>query len=206
MMKIDKMASAPDSVGRYRVHFDDGKIMRLYRQTVEDFGLYTGKELTDEQFRELTEAAGAMSAKMRAVRILSTTGVSKKDLQNRLVQKGETPRQAAEAVSWLEGLDLLDDAKTAQQLVERCIRKGFGPARAKQLLYEKRIPKEYWDDALRDYPDQGEFIYDYLQQKLPDANDEKSLKRIIDALLRKGHSYVAIRSQLQRFQLEWEDL
>ena len=31
------------------MRFEDGSVMRLYRQTVEDFGLYAGKELTEEE-------------------------------------------------------------------------------------------------------------------------------------------------------------
>ena len=69
------------------MRFDDGSSMRLYRQTVEDFGLYTGKEMTEQEHAELRKAAGEMSAKMRAVRIVSASSVSKRDLEYRLVQK-----------------------------------------------------------------------------------------------------------------------
>ena len=128
--------------------------MRLYRQTVEDFGLYAGLELTQGQMDALRTQAGAMSAKMRAVRIVSASNVSRQDLEQRLVRKGETPDQAREAVEWMEGLDLIDDEITARQIVERCIGKGYGLVRAKQALYEKKIPQEYWENALADYPDQ----------------------------------------------------
>ena len=136
------------------MRFDDGNTMRLYRQTVQDFGLYPGKELTVEEMKDLRKAAGEMSAKMRAVRIVSAANVSKRDLEQRLIHKGEDPSQAKQAVAWMCELNLLDDAKTAEQVVHSCIRKGYGIARAKQALYEKRIPKEYWEDALADYPDQ----------------------------------------------------
>ena len=104
--------------------------MRLYRQTVEDFGLYTGLELTEEQVKALRDAAGQMSAKMRAVRIVSASSVSKRDLEYRLIQKGENPKQAKQAVEWMSDLNLLDDERTARQLVESCIRKGYGISRA----------------------------------------------------------------------------
>ena len=81
------------------MRFEDGTSMRLYRQTVEDFGLYAGKELTDEDMKNLRNAAGEMSAKMRAVRIVSASSVSKRDLEYRLVQKGEDPKQAKQAVA-----------------------------------------------------------------------------------------------------------
>lgn len=202
-MKINKIASQPDRAGRLSLRFEDGTTMRLFRQTIEDFCLYAGKELSDEEMKNLTESAGAMSAKMRAVRILSASGVSKKDLEHRLIQKGEKAEHAKNAVAWMEELDLVDDRKTALHVVERCISKGYGLARAKQALYEKRIPKEYWEEALRDYPDQIEHIVAFLQAKLPDAGDKKQLKKVIDALMRKGHSYGAIRKALDK--LSWGD-
>ena len=180
-------------VGRFKVSFSDGSVLKLYKQTIQDFGLYTGLEITSEEFERLQKAAMQMSAKMRAVRIISAGSVSKRDLQQRLIQKGEDARCAEQAVSWLEEMDLLDDQKTARQIVERCIAKGYGLVRAKQALYEKRIPKEYWQEALADYPSQTDAIRNYVQTHLKDPNDPKMKKKVIDALIRKGHSYHEIR-------------
>ena len=187
------------------MRLSDGTVMRLYRQTVEDFGIYPGLELTDEQMTDLRKAAGAMSAKMRAVRIVSATNVSRKDLQQRLISKGEDPKQAQEAVQWMEDLDLIDDGKTAELIVQKCIHKGYGVARAKQALYEKRIPKDLWEDALRDYPDQTQRIVDFLQAKLGADYEEKDLRRAMDALIRRGHSYQQIRRGLEQLSLELEE-
>ena len=184
------------------MRFEDGTVMRLYRQTVEDFSLYTGTELTEEQFRKLQIAAGEMSAKMRAVRIVSASNVSKKDLEQRLIHKGEDPNQAKAAVAWMAELDLLDDRRTAEQIVSSCIRKGYGMARAKQALYEKRIPKEYWDEALADYPDQTNQIVTFLRSRLREPYDRKQLQRAIDALIRRGHHYSDIRRGLQQLSLD----
>ena len=95
--------------------FEDGTTMRLYRQTVEDFALYPGRELDGEELEKLRTAAGALSAKMRAVRIVSASSVSKRDLEQRLIHKGENPEQARDAVAWMAELDLIDDRKTAEQ-------------------------------------------------------------------------------------------
>ena len=176
--------------------------MRLYRQTVEDFGLYSGKELSEEELSSLRNAVGQMSAKMRAVRIVSATNVSKRDLEERLVRKGEDPRQAREAVRWMEDLHLVDDRNTAEQVVHSCIGKGYGLARAKQALYEKRIPKEYWEDALADYPDQMEKILSFLRSRLDEDSDQRDVKRAVDALLRRGHSYGRIREGLNQLALD----
>ena len=204
-MRIDALSPKADRAGRYRITFSDGSTMRLYRQTVEDFGLYAGLELEDEDVSRLHAAAGQMSAKMRAVRIVAASNVSKSDLEQRLIRKGESPRQAREAVSWMEDLNLLDDRVTAEQTVQRCIRQGYGKARAKQALYEKQIPKELWDESLADYPDQTDSITEYLRNRLGDSWDERDLKRAMDALMRRGHSYSQIRQALNNLELDADD-
>ncbi len=187
------------------MRFEGGEAMRLYRQTVEDFGLYTGLELTDEEFIKLTEAAGKMSAKMRAVRIISASGVTKRELEHRLIQKGEDAENAKEAVAWLAEMDLLDDRKTAQNIVERCIAKGYGIARAKQSLYEKRVPKHLWEEALADYPTQQSHILSYLENHPEIREDRKARDRVISALLRRGHSYGEIRRAMEELSLQMEE-
>ena len=204
-MKVESLKTAPDRSGRYWVTFDDGSKMGLYRQTVEDFALYSGKELDEQAAEALRTAAGQMSAKMRAVRIVSAASVSRRDLEARLVRKGEDPQQAKEAVAWMEDLHLVDDRATAEQVVSSCISKGYGLMRAKQALYEKRIPKEYWDEALADYPDQTEKITAFLKSRLDADSDEKQVRRAVDALIRRGHSYGTIRRALDALSFDTED-
>ena len=199
-MRIDGLKNAPDRAGRFWVTFSDGSRLGLYRQTVEDFGLYPGKELPETELEALRSAAGQMSAKMRAVRIVSAASVSKRDLEQRLVRKGEDPEQAKAAVQWMSDLNLVDDRATAEQVVHSCIAKGYGLARAKQALYEKRIPKEYWEDALQQVPDMDGAVDKFLARRFQGRDpDEKELKRAIDALLRRGHSWQDIRAGLQRY-------
>ena len=197
MTRIESIAQSPDRAGRYLVKFSDGTVMRLYRQTVEDFGLYPGLELSDEKLASLRDHAGAVGAKMRAVRIVSAASVSARDLEQRLVHKGEDPEQAKAAVEWMEELKLVDDRETACQIVSRCAARGYGLSRAKQALYEKQIPREYWEDALSDYPDQTEYIMKFLRSKLTDLSDPKQKKRAVDALMRRGHHFGAVRRCLE---------
>ena len=205
-MRIESLQTQPDRAGRHKLTLSDGTVLRLYRQTVEDFGLYTGLELTEEALEALREASGKMSAKMRAVRILSAASVSERDLRQRLERKGERPEDAREAVAWLEEMHLVDDRETARQLVSRCIRQGYGPARAKQVLYEKQIPREYWEEALADYPEQTDKITEFLRSRLGSQWDRRELQRAMDALVRRGFSYSQIREGLKALEMDAEEL
>ena len=204
-MRIEHLATAPDRAGRFTLRLDDGTSLRLYRQTVEDFGLYAGLELSEETLKKLRRAAGEMSAKMRAVRIVSASSVSRRDLEQRLVRKGEDASDAKQAVEWMESLNLLDDRATAEQVVRSCAAKGYGLARAKQALYEKRIPRELWEEALADYPDQSDKIEQFLRARLGRESDRREVKRAVDALIRRGHSYGSIRAVLADMQLDTEE-
>ena len=204
-MKIEFLTDRPARAGRYRLRLDTGASLRLYRQTVEDFGLYAGMELGDETLTSLREKAGQMSAKMRSVRIVAACNVSHRDLQQRLIRKGEDPEHARQAVAWMEEMHLVDDRQTARDLVQGCIRKGYGLSRAKQVLYEKQIPKELWQEALADYPDQGERIEEFLRSRLRGSDDPKALRKAVDALLRRGHSYSAVRRALDALGQDTEE-
>lgn len=87
-----------------------------------------------------------------------------------------------------------------------CIAKGYGLARAKQALYEKRIPKAYWEEALADYPDQEAKIEQFLRARLDGDSDEKQIKRAMDALLRRGHSYGTVKRVLNTLSFDCEDV
>ena len=201
-MRIDSVSQAPDRAGRYLVKFSDGSSLRLYRQTVEDFRMYPGLEIEDLQ--ALRDHDSRYSAKMRAVRIISASAVSRRDLETRLVRKGESEEQARAAVEWLSDLNLVDDRQTAKQIVERCIHKGYGLQRAKQALYEKQIPKDLWEEVLADYPDQTDRIADFLRTKLRDPEDPKQVRRAIDAALRRGHSYGDVKRAQEQIRTESE--
>ena len=201
-MRIESISPNADRTGRFLVRCG-GENLKLYRQTIEDFGLYPGLELSEERSAQLRESAACLSAKMRAVRIVSASNVSRRDLEQRLVRKGESAEQAKQAVEWMEELNLVDDRTTARQIVESCVRKGYGFARAKQALYEKQIPKALWEEALEDYPDQTEYITKFLRTKLTDPSDERQKRRAIDALMRRGHGYGAIRKGLDIVGAEW---
>ena len=204
-MRIESLQTQPDRAGRHKIVFSDGSELRLYRQTVEDFGLYTGMELEEDALQKLKAAAGQMSAKMRAVRILSASSVSQRDLEQRLVRKGERTEDAKEAVRWMQEMNLVDDLETARQIVSRCARQGYGKARAKQALYEKQIPRQFWEEALEDYPDQRDKITEFLRSRLGASWDRKDLQKAMDALVRRGYSYGEIRQGLKNLELDAED-
>ena len=211
-MKLEKIEPL-DSPNYLRLIFEDGKRLKAPAFKVVELGLNIGAEVSPEDFLALENAQSLASCKERAVRILTASGLSKKELQKRLVQKGESEEDAEEAVSWLSELHLIDDLETAKQLVRSAALRGYGRARAKNILYEKGIPKEFWDEALEELGETDGAIDTFLRRKLEGKPlDDKLIKKTVDALLRRGHSYHDIQEGLRRFEAEteledtWEDM
>ena len=167
-----------------------------------DWGLFPGLELEEEDLVRLRSANGAASAKQRAVRIISAASVSQKDLEQRLIRKGETPSDAQDAVRWLEELDLVDDTETARQIVARGVSRGYGAERIRQMLYEKRIPRQYWDEALSAMPDMSGALEDFLRKRLGTEPDEKTRRSAVQAALRRGYTWPEINQALCQLKNE----
>ncbi len=215
-MKLEKLEPL-DSPNYLRLIFEDGKRLKAPAFKVVELGLTPGAEVTPEVFLALENAQSLASCKERAVRILTASGLSKKELQKRLVQKGESEEDAEAAVAWLEELHLIDDLETAKQLVRSACLRGYGAARAKSILYEKGIPKELWDEALAELSEMDGAIDTFLRRKLDGRTlDAKQIKKTVDALLRRGHSYHDIQAGLRRYEASlsleqtqedtWEDM
>ena len=215
-MKLEKLEPL-DSPNYLRLIFEDGKRLKAPAFKVVELGLTPGAEVTPEVFLALENAQSLASCKERAVRILTASGLSRRELQKRLVQKGESEEDAEAAVAWLEELHLIDDLETAKQLVRSACLRGYGAARAKSILYEKGIPKELWDEALEELPEMDGAIDTFLRRKLDGRTlDAKQIKKTVDALLRRGHSYHDIQAGLRRYEASlsleqtqedtWEDM
>lgn len=205
-MRLERLEATakPDKI---KALFDDGESLTVSTALCVQFGLYVGAELDGETAAALKAAVTKEAARERAVRILTATSISERELETRLVQKGVLESDAADAVAWLKEHHFLDDAATAAQLVDSAVRKGYGRARIQSILYEKKIPKELWEDALARVPQMDDTIDRFLAARLRGkAPDEKLVKKTVDALLRRGFGYGEIRDGLRRYETELEDI
>ena len=204
-MKIESLAPSAQPDGPLLCTLETGERLKVPPFLAADFDLYAGRELTDDELSALRAAIARARTRQRAVRILSSTAVSRAALEKRLTDKGALAEDAQDTVQWLDELHLLDDAAVAEQLVQSAVRKGYGRRRIENILYEKRIPHEYWEDALAAIPAMDGALDTYLHRALDGRNvDDKLLKRTTDALLRRGHSWSDIRAALARYRADLE--
>lgn len=205
-MKVTEIRKLP--TGGIRLLLDDDRKLRVTPQIVADFSLFPGKELSPEEMALLEKAASLSAAKERAIRIVSSTNISRQKLTRRLREKGESPEFAEAAVQWLDSYDLLDDRRAGESVVRSALNKGYGERRIRQILWEKEIPKELWEELLSDLPPMDAMVDKLLRQKIKSPQpDEKEVRRAVDSLLRYGHTWQDIRAGLERMHadLDLED-
>lgn len=204
-MKIESLEPSAQPDGPLVCTLETGERLKVPTFLAADLNLYAGRELSEDELSTLRAAIARARTRQRAVRTLSSTAISRATLEKRLTDKGAVPEDAQDTVQWLDELHLLDDAAVAEQVVQSAVRKGYGRRRIEQILYEKRIPREYWQDALAAIPDMDGALDSFLHRALDGkAVDDKLLKRTTDALLRRGHSWSDIRTALTRYRADLE--
>ena len=206
-MRIERIERSSHKQGRVLVFLEDGACLKATEQELLDFGLRSGDELDEETLKRLKDASGVSNVKANAADLIGKRAMSRRDLERKLQEKGASEAEARYASEWLEAIGAINDADYAVLLAQHCARQGYGPARVREKLYEKGVPRELWDDALDSLPDPAESIDRFLEHKLRgNPLDEKEKKRLSDALLRRGFSWSDIKGGLNRLGADlWED-
>lgn len=197
-MRIEKLLPPTPPAKTWTVALVGGKTLRVTESTVLEQGLYTGLALDEERLEAVKSAAASAALRARAVNMLSVRALSAGQLNEKLITKGATERQAAETVAWAVDIGLINDAEYAKALVRHYQAKGYGLYKIKNELYRRRVPKTYWEDALAELDDTAEAIDAFLAKKLRDPEDRKECKKASDALARRGFSWSEIAAGIER--------
>ena len=206
-MRIERIELSQHKKGRILVFLEDASCLKITEQELLDFGLRTGDEVNDALLQKLREASQISDVKGRAAELIGRRAMSRRDLERKLRDKGASAAEARYAAEWLEAIGAINDAEYAALLVRHYGQMGYGPARLREKLYEKGIPRELWEEAMEQAPDYAEQIDCFLTKKLLNRlPDEREKKRLTDALLRRGFSWGEIRAAWERLGSEcWEE-
>lgn len=205
-MRIVRIENSKHVQERVLVYLEEGTPLRITQNELLQFGLYQGMDLSPDLVIQLQNAGKRSQSRAAAARIVSSRMLSRKELSERLNRKGISPDTVEETADWLESLGAVDDAAYAGVIVRHYGGSGYGPGRVRQELQKRGIPRELWEDALAQLPDSAAAIDRFLQSKLRGRTpDRATLKKLSDALLRRGFSWNEIRPALNRLGEEIEE-
>lgn len=205
-MKILGLKPSQRVQGRWLVQLEDGTLLRVGENEVLAFSLYQGRELEEEERQRLLDSARKNGLKEKALNLLTGKPMSRRELERKLEQWEATEQESAAICDRMEELGFLNDEAYAQTVVRHYSAKGYGERKLRDELYRRGVPREHWEQALEQARDPEEAIRAFVEKKLAGkAGDPKELKKVSDALIRRGYRWQEISPVLDRWRQDsWE--
>ena len=199
-MVIQELKPSKRIQGRWLAVLEDGSILRVGEKEVLDFTLYAGKELTGEEAESILDAARRSGWKEKTINLLARKPMSRRELERKLEEweAGEVERTAI--CDRMEELGFLNDREYAARLVRHYSAKGYGERKLRDELFRRGVPREFWEEALAQVENSAEAIDAFVDKKLAGKiADQKELKKVSDALVRRGFGWEEVRDALSRY-------
>ena len=193
------------SPGRVTVTLCGGEEIKTTLNVVTDLRLYSGRELDEEELKELYRASRSALARNRAMELLSRRPMSEKELVDKLIRKGEDEETARDCARWLREEGFLNDESYAATVARHYAAKGYGPGRVRAELSRRGVDRELWDGTIEAMPENTEKLDRFIAARLTDPEDREQIRKVSAALYRRGYSWEEIRSALGRFHAETEE-
>lgn len=192
------------SPGRLTVRLEDGTEIKTTLGVVTDLRLYSGRELDESAVEELKTASVRALARERAIEMLSRRAMSRAEMRRKLIEKGKDEDTAEHVTAWLCDHALIDDESCAAVVARHYAAKGYGAGRVRAELSRRGIERELWDGAIGAMPENEDKIDKFIASRLHDPEDRDEVRKLSNALYRRGYSWDEIRRALERHRAEAE--
>lgn len=183
------------------IYIDGELAVRIDTRVILEENVRIGKEITDEQLKELIDLSNLRRAKEKALWLISHRDHSKKELVDKIAKTAN--KESAEiAADRMEELGLVNDEKYARRYAEELINvKHLSKNAVKYKLLQKGIDRDLIDEILFETEtDPKEHIRAIIERKyLKNLSDEKGKRRCFAGLQRMGYGYSDINSVLQEY-------
>ena len=184
--------------------FIDGEFaMNLDTQALLENRFDVGRDISDEDLKEMIELSNERRAKEKALWLISYRSHSKKELKDK-IRRTCDDSSAEKAVERMEELGLVNDEEYARQFARKLLLQKKMARRAAMLeMSRKGIDKETAEAALDEVDvDYRENIRYIIEKKYRDIGDEKIKRRAVAALQRLGYGWDDIRAVLNEYEYE----
>ena len=184
--------------------FIDGEfVMNLDTQALLENRFDVGREIDDDELKEMIDYSNERRAKEKALWLISYRDHSKKELKDK-IQRTCDSDSAEKAVERMEELGLVNDEVFAQRYARKLLfQKKMTKRAAAFELSRKGIDKETAETVLDEIEvDYRENIREILERKYRNLNDEKTKRRAVAALQRLGYGWDDIRAVLSEYTEE----
>ena len=179
--------------------FIDGEyVMNLDAQTLIENRFDVGREIDDDELKDIIDKSNERRAKEKALWLISYRSHSKKELFDKL-KRSFDEISAQKAVDRMEELGLINDEEFAKLYARKLVNGKKMSVKADEFeLYRKGIDKITAEQVLGEleYDPQTQII-EFITKKYKNISDEKIKRRAVAALQRKGYSWDEIKQAIE---------
>jgi len=202
----------------YLIYLNDGREILSYIDFIVKFKVKVGKQLTEEQIKEMKSESEVILAKEIAYRFISYKPRTLKEVSDKLKAKGFQSDLVSKVVEELRNYGFINDLEYARNFVlNRSRSKTLGELALRRELLSKGISSEIIDEVLSEREnliDEFEIALDLAQGKLKQIKSLKKRKkgrdeykrRIYEFLLRRGFKFETINRVMREVFDDFENL
>jgi regulatory protein len=202
----------------YLIYLNDGREILSYIDFIVKFKVKVGKQLTEEQIKEMKSESEVILAKEIAYRFISYKPRTLKEVSDKLKAKGFQSDLVSKVVEELKNYGFINDLEYARNFVlNRSRSKTLGELALRRELLSKGISSEIIDEVLSEREnliDEFEIALDLAQGKLKQIKSLKKRKkgrdeykrRIYEFLLRRGFKFETINRVMREVFDDFENL
>jgi regulatory protein len=202
----------------YLIYLNDGREILSYIDFIVKFKVKVGKQLTEEQIKEMKSESEVILAKEIAYRFISYKPRTLKEVSDKLKAKGFQSDLVSKVVEELKNYGFINDLEYARNFVLNKSRsKTLGELALRRELLSKGISSEIVDEVLSEREnliDEFEIALDLAQGKLKQIKSLKKRKRgrdeykrrIYEFLLRRGFKFETINRVMREVFDDFENL
>ena len=145
---VTAIVASPRTTGRFTILVDGKSFATLSLDVIERLRVRVGASIADRREAiEIEEAA--LRTYDRALSMLAAQARSARDLERRLVRKGEDHAHVRSAIERLRAAGFVDDAVFARQLARsKLLGAGHSARRLRQELGKRGVAREVADEAV----------------------------------------------------------
>ena len=210
-MIITEISACSRSKDRCNIYADGDFLCALFFDTAAEHSLKVGSIINKEQLEHMLFEDGCKKCYAKACKFLSMRGRSKKELCDKLKEKGFSKEQIEYAIDEADKRGYIDDDAFAREYAEYLLSRGYGGFVLKQKLFQKGIDKETADRVIEELSD-GEQLraaMDFGTKAFAKyAREEDAFKRrnkFYAAMSRHGFGFEAAKAVYERLSGETDD-
>jgi regulatory protein len=202
---VTAIVASPRTVGRFTIVVDGKPFAALSLDIIDRLGLHIGASIGDRR-EAIEREEAALHTYDRALSMLASQARSARDLERRLVRKGEDPSYVRSAIERLLAAGLVDDAAFARQLARsKLLGAGHSTRRLQQELGKRGVAHDVADEAVNEVVEQegvdqlslAETAARKKLRTLHDVDVATQRRRLYGFLARRGYEPDTIRRALE---------